>query len=116
MKRFKSTDLVDVHLIYELAERNVRSAERLYRERYPQNDTAEQLHILYNLHHNLCEYGLLRSNRQSQGGSCIPSGHSIQPIFSLGETKCVRYSMKEYEYHVGSSNHSWPALTMPITS
>ncbi|GFV65478.1 hypothetical protein TNCV_1737151 [Trichonephila clavipes] len=38
MERFTNTKLADMQLIYGLAERNVRAAERLYRERYPQRD------------------------------------------------------------------------------
>ncbi|GFW75279.1 hypothetical protein TNCV_4189341 [Trichonephila clavipes] len=34
MERFMNTELADMHLIYGLAKRNVRAAEKLYHERY----------------------------------------------------------------------------------
>ncbi|GFU80533.1 hypothetical protein TNCV_534071 [Trichonephila clavipes] len=37
-KRFKNTELADLHLIYGLAEENTRAEERLCRERNPQRD------------------------------------------------------------------------------
>ena len=59
-----------MHLIYGLAEGNARTAEILYRERYPQRE-ARHRQIFTNLYHSLCEYGSLRSNRYSEGGSRV---------------------------------------------
>ena len=59
-----------MHLIYGLAEGNARTAEILYRERYPQRDSPH-CQIFTNLYHNLCEYGPLRSNWYSEGGSRV---------------------------------------------
>ena len=54
-----------MHLMYGLAEGNARAAARLCKERYPPD--APDCRIVSNLHHNLCECGSLRGNRQSEG-------------------------------------------------
>ncbi|GFT25786.1 hypothetical protein TNCV_1517671 [Trichonephila clavipes] len=58
--------LVDIHLIYGLAEENVRVAVRLYRERYPQNDTSG-IRMFANFHPTSCEYASVQGNRHSEG-------------------------------------------------
>ncbi|GFW16092.1 isatin hydrolase [Trichonephila clavipes] len=57
--------LADMHLIYGLAEGNARTAERLYRKRYPQRDVPDH-RMFANLHHKLCTYGSLRGNRHNE--------------------------------------------------
>ncbi|GFT26536.1 hypothetical protein TNCV_3603831 [Trichonephila clavipes] len=42
MDRFTDTELADMHVIYGLAEGNVRAAERLDHERYPQGDALDR--------------------------------------------------------------------------
>ncbi|GFU25995.1 hypothetical protein TNCV_5104841 [Trichonephila clavipes] len=65
MKRFTSTKLTDMRLIYELAEGNAQAARRLYLARYSQRDAPDR-RIFINLHHNLYEYGSLRDNRHNE--------------------------------------------------
>ena len=66
MDIFTNSELADMYLMYVLAEGNARAAARLYREKYPQRDVPDH-RMFSNLHHNLSEYGSLRSNRQSEG-------------------------------------------------
>ncbi|GFX15604.1 hypothetical protein TNCV_2130921 [Trichonephila clavipes] len=56
MERFTNTELVDMHLIYGLAEGNARATESLCHKRYPQRDAPDDW-MFDNLHHNLFEYG-----------------------------------------------------------
>ncbi|GFW28170.1 hypothetical protein TNCV_4499001 [Trichonephila clavipes] len=53
-----------------LTEGNVRSAERLYLERYPQKDAPDP-RMFTNFHHYLSEYSSLRGNRHSEDGTRV---------------------------------------------
>ncbi|GFX48591.1 DUF4817 domain-containing protein [Trichonephila clavipes] len=66
MEHFTNSELADMHPIFGLPEENARAAQRLYRKRYPQRNAPDHL-MFVNLHHNLCEYGSLRGNRNSEG-------------------------------------------------
>ncbi|GFX04270.1 transposable element Tc1 transposase [Trichonephila clavipes] len=72
-----------------MAERNARAAEGLCRERYPQR--APNCRLFANLHHNLCESGLLRGNRHTKE-AYLPSFKSMELKFfedlGLEESSC----------------------------
>ncbi|GFS83181.1 hypothetical protein TNCV_1287611 [Trichonephila clavipes] len=100
--------LVDMYLIYGLAERNALAAEKLYCKMYPQIDAPDRRMFL-NLNFNLWECESLRGNEIAM------VEYDIEHIPSMHGTKCVGYGSMESEYFIGSSSHFWLALTIPIT-
>ncbi|GFU62199.1 hypothetical protein TNCV_2474301 [Trichonephila clavipes] len=98
MKRSANTELADMYFIYGLAEKNARSEERFYHERYPRTD-ASKCRMLSNLQHNLYEYGLLRGNMLSESGKRI----------CLKESSMLRRLSNKIQVYLNESDYVIPA-------
>ncbi|GFX37900.1 DUF4817 domain-containing protein [Trichonephila clavipes] len=77
MECFTNTELADLYLIFGLAEGSTRAAEILHRENYPHRDAPDR-RMFANLHHNLCEYGSLRDNRQCRRATSDSNHHGTR--------------------------------------
>ncbi|GFV81524.1 hypothetical protein TNCV_52481 [Trichonephila clavipes] len=121
MERLTIAELADMHLIYGLAEWNVRAAERLYRER-DSHRNAPDCRMFANLHQNLCEYGSLRGNRNSEDGPRIPTGNNIHILFHAWHKMCwiplegIRGTCWEFDSLVAHPHYAYYLVMIYIHS
>ncbi|GFT29992.1 DUF4817 domain-containing protein [Trichonephila clavipes] len=106
MERFTNTELVDMHLIYRLADGNARVAERLYHKRNQQRDAPDH-RMIANSHHNLSEYGSLRGNRYNEGG---PRGTPTSSIEQNGMNTVRRNLSTSVRAITAAVKGSWSSV------
>ncbi|GFV38729.1 hypothetical protein TNCV_4420971 [Trichonephila clavipes] len=100
MGRFTNSKLADMCLIYGLAERNARAAERLYFKRYP------DCWMFSNLRYNLCEYRSLRGNRSSEGKPRYPTHFAPCIEQNVSDSTVLRNSSTMLGYQITRGQQS----------